>query len=323
MMYRGSLTTIASWPPDAHTVYYVAEGSHTPPELWSVDLTTGHRQQMTHVNHAFDSLRLATSFPIAWRDASGAMRRGMVTVPPGYVTGTRLPTIVCIYGNGDPTKLLNAFLVRGTDCQDNTQMLATRGYALFAPQAPQRMGSPMADLATTVLPGIDRLIELGIADSSRIGVMGYSYGMYSALALMVQSSQFKAAVVGGGTSDLVTVGYADLGARLGAGWVERGQGKMGGTPWEFRDRYIENSPFWYLDRIDAPILIVRGAADSNHARAAEDQTFAALRRLGKNAEYVVYPGEAHGFKGVDTRIDFWRRTVGWFDRYLRQPESAQ
>ena len=117
----------------------------------------------------------------------------------------------------------------------------------------------MADLLKTVIPGVDRVVELGIADPDRLGVMGHSYGGYSTLSLIVQTTRFKAAVDSAGPADLISVyGQMDKTGSSGAiGWSETGQGGMVGTPWQFRDRYIENSPIFYLDRWNTPYSLCR------------------------------------------------------------------
>src|SRR5208282_721110 len=141
---------------------------------------------------------------------------------------------------------------------------ATRGYAVLLPDAPQRLGTPMIDLAKTVLPGVTKVIEMGIADPERLGIMGHSYGGYSVLCLIVQTRRFKAAVMSGGFGDLFAdYGSIDqLGNSFGVASEEKGQGLMDGTPWDFRDRYLENSPFFYLDRVETPLLILHGSNDT-------------------------------------------------------------
>src|SRR6185437_12751870 len=106
------------------------------------------------------------------------------------------------------------------------------------------LGTPMVDLAKTVLPGVNQVIDMGIADPERLGIFGHSYGGYSALALISQTTRFKAAVMSAGFGDLMAL-YGEMdgnGSAFGTALAEGGQGLMGGPPWEFRERYIENSP---------------------------------------------------------------------------------
>jgi dipeptidyl aminopeptidase/acylaminoacyl peptidase len=199
-------------------------------------------------------------------------------------------------------------------------MLATRGYAVLLPDAPQHPGTPMLDLAKTILPGVDKVISMGIADSSRLGVMGHSYGGYSVLSLIVQTARFKAALEADGMGDLIS-SYGQMqrdGTASQTAFTELGQGLMGGAPWQFRERYIENSPFYYLERVETPLLIVHGSEDKAVAPFLGDQIFVALRRLGKDVEYAKYEGEDHSplFWSYSNQIDLSKRVIDWFGRYL-------
>ncbi len=200
------------------------------------------------------------------------------------------------------------------------QLFATRGYAVLLPDAPQHLGTPMLDLAKTILPGVNRVIELGIADPDRLGVMGHSYGGYSTLSLIVQTTRFKAAVISAGTGDLVA-SYGEMhkdGSTYQVPIMETGQGLMGGTPWQFLDRYIENSPVFHLDRIETPVLIVHGAEDQAVASFRGDEIFVGMRRLGKEAEYAKYEGEDHSpaYWSYPNQLDYCARLIQWFDKYL-------
>src|SRR6266536_4930004 len=114
------------------------------------------------------------------------------------------------------------------------------------------------------MPGVDKIVELGIADPDRLGVMGHSYGGYSTLALIVQTTRFKAAIDYAGYANIMSQ-YGSMlndGSRhFGIAWNEEGRGSMGGSPWQYRDRYIENSPVFFLDRVQTPLLIIQGTAD--------------------------------------------------------------
>lgn len=101
--------------------------------------------------------------------------------------------------------------------------------------------------------------------------------------------------------------------------LEHGFDAMGGTPWEFRERYIGNSPLFYFDRIVTPLLIIHGGEDNAVAPYLGDQVFVGLRRLGKQVEYAKYEGEGHSqlFWSHANQLDCWNRIIGWFDKYLK------
>jgi dipeptidyl aminopeptidase/acylaminoacyl peptidase len=204
----------------------------------------------------------------------------------------------------------------------NPQLFASRGYAVLMPDAPQNLGTPMLDLAKTVLPGINKVIEMGIADPERLGVMGHSYGGYSTLSLLVQTRRFKAAVDAAGIADLIGF-YGEMekdGTAFGT--TAETTLELGGSPWQVRERYIDNSPFFFLDRIETPLLIIQGAEDRDVAPFLSDQVFVGLRRLGKVVSYAKYPGEPHVPASYGHQIDIGTRIVDWFDRYLKDQTGS-
>ena len=179
----------------------------------------------------------------------------------------------------------------------------------------------MSDIAKAVLPGINKVVEMGIADPGRLGIMGHSFGGYSTLSVIVQTARFRAAIEASGFGD--TIGeYGAMGAAgtaFGTAVQERGPGSLGGTPWQERDKYIENSPVLYLDRVETPLLIIHGAEDQIVASFLADELFVDLRRLGKKVEYAKYVGEDHS--PVDwayaNQMDFSNRIIAWFDEHLK------
>ncbi len=261
---------------------------------------------------------------IDWLSLDGERLQGSLLLPSGYRSGNRYPLLVWVYGGDQGSDYIGQFgLLPGVF---NLQLFATRGYAVLFPDIPQHLGTPMADLAKAVLPGINKVIEMGIADENRVGVLGHSYGGYSVLSLLVQSRRFKAAATIDGPGDLISF-YGEMGedgTAYGTGVVEGGQGLLGGSPWEFRDRYIENSPVFCFDRIDTPLLIVHGTADFEVAPFLSDEVFVDLRRLGKRVEYAKYFGEGHvpsDWSHAD-QSDFWNRILRWFHTYLTQPSPS-
>lgn len=102
-------------------------------------------------------------------------------------------------------------------------------------------------------------------------------------------------------------------------WAERGQGRMGTTPWADPQRYVENSPLFYLDRVEAPVLLLHGAEDRTVPLHLAGEIFIGLQHLGRTVTLARYAGEGHSWRAWRTanKMDYWQRTLDWFDRYLR------
>jgi len=311
------LTAIA--PDGEHLAYFSADAEHDT-DLWLTDAQFHVQRRLTHLNPQFDRYQMGAARLIEWHSLDGEKLQGALLLPAGYEEGKQYPLIVYVYGGATLSDDINHFGLGGGG-PFNMQLFATRGYAVLLPDAPLKLATPRTDLAKTVLLGVDKVIELGIADPDRLGVLGHSYGGYSTLSLIVQTKRFKAAMAADGYADQVgAYGQMDKdGSAFGTSIAEQGQGLMGGTPWEFRSRYIENSPIAYLDRVETPLLIVHGTEDTTIRPYLSDQVFVGLRRLGKEVVYVKYVGEGHSPLdwSYANQLDYTRRMVDWFEQHLK------
>lgn len=308
---------------DASHMVWVQEDISHPEDVWVGNSDFSATRQLTHVNPQIESKSLSSQQEsVTWASRTGETFFGMVLLPAGYERGKRYPTLVYLYpGEANGKNLRARFGMQGTQSVGaylNLALYASRGYAVFVPDSSLRIGHPMQDIADEVLPGVDRIVEKGIADPEKLGVFGFSYGGYGAFALITQTSRFKAAISMSGVADLITGTYR-MGKDGGdyVDWGERGQGRMGGSLWQYRDRYIENSPLFYFDRVETPILIQYGADDEAALPFAPRIAFSALRSLKKTAMLVGYQGEGHTLAKSENEIDFFSRAISWFDKYMK------
>jgi dipeptidyl aminopeptidase/acylaminoacyl peptidase len=311
--------------PDGKTLVYVAEDAGHERELWAIDSEFRNSKRLTHLKADLYGYEFGKSQLVEWRALDGQLQKGALLLPAGYKQGQQYPLLVQVYGGALLSENVNTFDYSWPIVGPGSmQLFATRGYAVLAPDAPWKTGTPMADLLKTVLPGVDKVVELGIADPSRIGVFGHSFGGFSTLALIVQTTRFKAAIMSAGFGDQMCA-YAGMkpdGTARGIAIAERML--IGGTPWGYRSRYIENSPIFYLDRVTTPLLILHGTADNAVPPYCADEVFVALRRLGKAVEYAKYAGEDHvpQYWTDANRIDYINRMLAWFDDHLKKPADA-
>jgi dipeptidyl aminopeptidase/acylaminoacyl peptidase len=309
---------LARSPAGGHLAYLAEDARHSA-EIWMSDVRFERRERVTDFNGQIEKYRMGSMQVIDWLDGDGKLLHGALLLPADYQQGQRYPLVVFVYGG---VSLSDAAMRFGGFFQElpyyNIQLLASRGYAVLMPDAPQDLGTPMRDLAKTVLPGVNKAIETGVADPDRLGIMGHSYGGYSVLSLLVETPRFKAAVLSDAYANLI----GDYGEMEADGFAygtlaETGQQLMGGSPWQYRDRYIENSPIFYLDRVQTPVLLAHGAEDDAIAPFLGDETFVALRRLGKVVCYVKYGGEAHWLLRPANQEDLFARLIRWFDEYVK------
>lgn len=302
---------------DGTACYLVRESSCCPPEVWRVREDTRGRlcqaQRLLSLNPALDAVALAETQIIEWRDAEGQVRRGVLATPANYQPGEHLPLLLSVYGDFRYTdQYVHRFGIDDLP-YTNAHWLTGQGYAVLYPDMPMRANHPMRQMPGLALPAINRVIEMGVADSERVGVMGFSYGGYTVLSLLVQTTRFKAALSDGGAGFNMTSQYG-----LEPSWCEGDQGRMNGTLWEQRQAYIENSPLFYMDRVQTPLLLISGSEDEANAAQAQE-VFNALRRLGQRVELRLYTDEGHGVTGwAESNIrDVCERVRAWFDEFLK------
>jgi dipeptidyl aminopeptidase/acylaminoacyl peptidase len=191
---------------------------------------------------------------------------------------------------------------------------------------------PMLELDNGVKPAIDKVVEMGLADPDRIGVIGHSYGGYSVYSLVTQTGRFKAAVAMAGYTDLFSqFGRLDPRHRFsdvpnllwGPFTVERQQARMGVPPWKDLERNVRNSPYLHAYKVTTPLLMIHGDLDSLPLSEAE-QFFVALNRIGKRAKLVRYLGEGHSYESPGNVLDMYEHILSWFDEFLlnRQPNQS-
>ena len=203
-------------------------------------------------------------------------------------------------------------------------MLAGHGYVVVQPSVDFDIGFPGEAWLKGVTSAANKLIELGITDSSKMAVQGTSYGGYATNLLVTQTNRFKAAVNISGKVDLISF-YTDS-PRLGVRNVnaaEKTQDRIGATMWQQPQKYEQHSAVLFADRITTPLMLVTGAQDSNVPADNTREMYYALRRLGKEVVWVNYMNGGHGAgtATADDFLDMWRRVLGWYDAKLKGEKS--
>ena len=297
---------------DGGTVVFLKSDGTRPAELYAADPGFTNVRKLTDLNPWMAKKALPASELVSYRDADGKVLYGVLRYPIGYDKGRRYPTVFEIY----ETFFDNGFNGRAA-------LLAGQGYAVFHPSVNLVVGRPGESWAKGVTAAANRLIDMGIADPDRLGVHGTSYGGYATVLLLTETDRFKAAINVSGKVDMISF-YTDS-ERLGVRNThapEKSQDRIGGTLWEYPERYIEHSAIFRLDRVKTPLLTISGDQDPNVPANQSRELYYALRRLGKEVEWVRYTNGGHRPpNSVAEGIDFENRIVAWYDKYLK-PKPA-
>lgn len=320
--WRYSLAYQADVHAPSGRVAMVAEASDAPPELWLAENGFASVRRLTDLNPEWRAQAgaLGRSTLLTYALADGRPAQAALLVPAEWRPGRPAPTVVFLYGGERLSHYVHRFGGVGP-VHYNFQFWVSRGYAVLAPDMPLESNDPLKELPGVVLPAVDAAVAAGVADPDRLGLFGHSYGGYCVHALIGQSARFRAAVASAGVADLFSA-YLSANRHGSSGfpiaWAQ-GQGRMPGPPWAHPERYVANSPAWYLDRVQTPLLLLHGDEDQAFPVQQAIMMFTGLRSLGKPVTLARYRGEGHSFGGWrrENLIDFWDRVLAWFDRYLK------
>jgi dipeptidyl aminopeptidase/acylaminoacyl peptidase len=297
---------------------YVWEAPDRPPEAYAspvdalapVQVSRAHGEGVAQVPGRVDAIR--------WLAADGLEIEGLLVTPADTRPGQRHPLLLSLHGG--PAWVFQAAFLGSPSIYGPLAALAARGYAVLRPNVRGSTGYGKAfrhanyqdwgglDLQDA-LAGVDCLIEKGVADRERLGVVGWSYGGFLAAAAVTQTRRFRAAVVGAGITNLISnAGTADIPSHIPR--------HFGAEPWQVAELLCARSPALHAAGVTTPTLILHGELDQRVPLGQGKELYTALTRNGCPAQMVVYPRTGHVPEEPKLLLDVMRRTLDWFDQYL-------
>lgn len=298
-------------------IIYWAESETEPPTLYMLDIDSKEVEKLESLNPGIFPENMGTVRMVTWQ--LGKRHLKGILILPSEPKDEPVPVIVRVYGGAMQSGQLRFFGCTPWSFE-NHFLFSSRGYAVFLPDLPVSGHEPADEIGQ----GLDAAMHALVVsqpeiDRDRIGLIGHSFGGYTALVGVTRLKWFKTAVVSSGIADLIRFAthFDPKAIDEFYAMVESGQFGLRETLWENHQRYISNSPIFEFDRIEAPILIIQGTNDPLCASQA-GSIFSALRRLGKNAELVFYSGEEHSqaYWREENILDYLDRVVNWFRKHL-------
>jgi dipeptidyl aminopeptidase/acylaminoacyl peptidase len=284
-----------------------------PEELYSFDEASGSLTRLTNSNPWLGRVALGRMEKFTYKGADGWDIDGWLTYPVDYEPGKQYPVVLTIHGGP-----AGAY---GPNFTYQSQIFAGRGFAVLGtnPRGSSTYTQEFTHACVgdwggkdyqDIMAGVDEVIERGIADPARLFVTGWSYGGFMTSWVVTQTDRFKAAIAGAVITDRYSMwGTQDI--------TLFGEYHFGGTPWDNRDALLERSAIAYVKNVKTPVMILHGELDIRCPTSQGEEFYMALKRLGKTAIFVRYPGEYHGFTRLSHRLDRYERMVAWFDYYAR------
>jgi dipeptidyl aminopeptidase/acylaminoacyl peptidase len=287
------------------------------PNLWASNMAFDGLQQVTDANPQHAQYAWGRSELIAYRNADGKMLQAVLTKPEDFDPSKKYPLLVNIYER--ISWALHRHTAPGPGISVDVSRYVSHGYVVLQPDIVYDTGYPGESALKCVLPAVQAVLAQGFIDPERIGLQGHSWGGYQATYLATRTNMFRAVEAGAPVSNMIS---AYGGIRWGTGvsrayLYERTQSRIGGPPWEKPLQYIENSPIFWVDKINTPYLSIHNDADDLVPWYQSIEFFTALRRLGKEAYLFSYNGEKHNLRERENQMHWTIHLAEFFDHYLK------
>lgn len=264
-----------------------------------------------------------TSELIRFRNTDGVPLKGVLFKPAGFDAKKKYPLMVYIYER--LSQGVHNFVNPGPGTSINVAYYVSNGYVVLEPDIVYTEGYPGQSALKCVLPAIDAVVDQGFIDEKAIGIQGHSWGGYQIAYMVTQTTRFRAAEAGAPVGNMTS---AYSGIRWGSGMprqfqYEKTQSRIGHPLFANPERYLQNSPIFYADRVKTPLLILHNDGDDAVPWYQGIELYLALRRNNKEAYLLNYNGEPHGIRKRVNQKDYTVRMQQFFDHHLKGAEAPE
>ncbi|MFN9922121.1 MAG: alpha/beta hydrolase family protein [Acidobacteriota bacterium] len=274
-------------------------------------------QKVTDANPQLASHLWGTAELMPFRSSDGISLQAALYKPEGFDPNKKYPVLVYLYERLSQT--VNDFKDPQPRNSINIPIYVSNGYIVITPDIVYRTGFPGDSAMACVIPAVQKLIEQGFVDESRIGIQGHSWGGYQIAYMLTRTNLFRAASPGAVVTNMLS---AYNGIRWGSGrprqfQYEHAQSRIGGNPWQLPLRFIENSPLFRADQIQTPVLTIHNDSDDAVPWYQGIEFYLALRRLNKEIYLFNYNGEPHNLRIRANQRHYSDRMLEFFDFFLK------
>jgi dipeptidyl aminopeptidase/acylaminoacyl peptidase len=302
---------------DADVYLLTAQTFNEFPDLSITDGSFKELRKVSNANPQKEQLLWGNAELVNFKNADGVPLQAALYKPENFDAHKKYPMMVYIYER--LTQSVNHFVNPAPGTSINISFYVSNGYLVLTPDIIYTTGYPGQSALKCVLPAIQAVVDRGVVDEKAIGIQGHSWGGYQIAYMVTQTNRFRAVEAGAPVADMIS---AYDGIRWGTGITrqfqyERTQSRIGGSIWQYPTRFIENSPIFWADRVQTPVLILQNDGDDAVPWYQGLEYFLALRRLGKEVYLFNYNGQPHGLRSRPDQKDYTIRMQQYFDHYLK------
>jgi dipeptidyl aminopeptidase/acylaminoacyl peptidase len=307
---------------NADVYFYRAESFSEPPNWYVAGPRLENARRMSDTNPFQRDYAWSRSELIDFRNAGGQELQAALHYPANYEPGKQYPMIVYFYEI--TSNQIHTYTAPDAASDYNPTVWTQEGYFVLRPDIVYRGRDPGLSAVEALVPAVQRVLDTGMVDPARVGLIGHSWGGYQTAFTVTQSDMFAAAVAGAPLTNLISM-YLSIYWNTGstdARIFEINQGRMEVPFWEDLDAYKRNSPVFHVQTLNTPLLVAFGDKDGAVDFNQGVELYNAARRAGKNVVLLVYEGENHSLARRQNRLDYHRRIREWFAHYLKGEPAA-
>ncbi len=297
---------------------FTLQASDKPPEAYVSGIKSFAPVQVSRANADLPKLPLGKSEVLKWKSSDGMDVEGLLTYPANYQAGKRVPLLLVVHGG--PAGVFTQSFLAGSRSVYPLAAFSGRGYAILRvnPRGSSGYGQKFrfANIKDwgggdyqDLMTGVDQVIQMGVADAERLGVMGWSYGGFMTSWIVTQTKRFKAASVGAGVTNLMSfIGTADIPSFI--------PDYFGAQPWDDLEVYRTHSAMFNMKGVVTPTLVQHGEADERVPISQGYEFYNALKVRNVPTRMIVLPRMPHGLNEPKMVLKAQQSNLEWFEKYL-------
>lgn len=287
------------------------------PNYWVTNTKFEKPKKITDANPQQSEYYWGRRILVDYKNRDDVRLQATLTLPGNFEEGKKYPMLVYFYEK--MSQRHHQYSMPRFDDRPHMSTYASDGYLVLMPDVVYEVGRPGSSALDCVTSAVKAAIELGHVDPERIVLQGHSWGGYQSSFILTQTDMFAAVVTGAPVTNLVSF-HGELYKSSGSvqqGITEKGQVRMGISPWEDMKLYHSQSPVHNVEKITTPFMILHGTDDGAVDWHQGLEYYNAARRNGKQVILLSYPGEGHHLNKRGNQIDFQIRMKQFFDHYAK------